>query len=546
MTEHRTTPPLMTQEQLIEALSVANIPTLLMLLVQLTGDESWLEEPFRPTMPKGLDDNDSGGLPEAVQERVREGARLAILAWMEGKPVALEDPDASLIVRMLSVATGEPVAPDYGPMVKADIAQVLTPVLPTQDQVPPTHGVNAIIIGAGVSGICAAVRLAQAGIPYTILERNDEVGGVWSENHYPAAAVDTPSHLYSYSFAPGDWPRWFGSRDHIHAYLQDVARQFNVLPHIRFGTQVVRAVYDDDAKGWVVETAGVDGPQVLRARLVISAVGAFNRPVVPPLPGLSEFEGQTFHTARWPSDLDLSGKRVAVLGNGASAMQVVPAIAPDVAELTVFQMEPHWIAPFPKFKVMVPDSIRLLMRAVPLYHAWNRARLSWAFNDKLHATLRVDPAWPHPERSTNAGNDRLREALTAYLEAELGERTDLVADLLPTYPPLGKRLLLDNGWYRTMRRDNVTLVSDLVAEVRPHSVLTRSGTEIEADVLIFATGFDAVSFLSTLELVGRSGKPLAQVWGRDDAMAYLGLAVPTSPTSSCCTAPTLRRGMAAA
>jgi 4-hydroxyacetophenone monooxygenase len=529
MTPHSRTGKL-SDTDLEVALEAANVPTLLPLLCQLTGDLSWLEKPYRPIAPRGLDDDDTGGMPADVQQAVRSAAHAAISRWLAGTPLAIPAPDPVLVARMLSVSIGETVPAEYGPMIQADVEAVLAAAQGYMRMDEATTDLNVLIIGAGVSGICAAVRLQQDGIPYTIMERNEGVGGVWTENRYPGAAVDTPSHLYSYSFAPYDWPRWFGAREHIHAYVKDVADRFGVLPHITFGATVKTARYDREAQGWLVEVQSADGAcKTLRARILISAVGAFNTPVTPRLPGLASFKGHAFHTARWPQDLDLAGKKVAVIGNGASAMQVAPAIAPEVASMTVFQIEPHWIAPFPKFKAPVPDSIRALIQAVPLYYAWYRERMAWIFNDKTHAQLRKDRDWPHPERSLNKANDRFRQFLTAYIEVELGERTDLLANLVPTYPPFGKRMLLDNGWYRTMRRENVRLVSDRVTEVRPHGLVTRSGEEIDADVIVFATGFDVAHFLSTLDVLGRSGRSLRDAWNGDDAAAYLGLAVPDFP-----------------
>jgi 4-hydroxyacetophenone monooxygenase len=518
-------------DDLDAAVEAANLPTLVMVLVQLTGDLRWLDEPYRPTMPRGLDDHDTGGLPEDRQQEVRLAARAAIAAWLGGAPVVLPDPDVDLITRMLSTSVGEPVGAEYGRFIQAELlAAVAGEAIAAPPSEPAETDLDVIVIGGGVSGICAAVRLGQLGVPYTVLERNHRVGGVWQENKYPAAAVDTPSHLYSYAFAPGDWPRWFGAREHIHEYLEDVARDFGVLPHVRFGVEVTQARYLPDEQAWAVDTVTGDGTrETLRARVVISGVGAFNTPKVPPFPGLETFAGPAFHTARWPEGFEVTGKRVVVVGNGASAMQLVPAIAPEVAALTVFQQEPHWIAPFPKFRTPVPEPVRALLREVPLYHAWYRARLSWAFNDKLHPSLRKDPDWPHPDRSVNLANDRFRQFLVAHIERELGDRTDLLPDVLPAYPPLGKRLLLDNGWYRTLRLDNVRLVSDSLTQVLPTGVRTATGEEIEADVLIFATGFDVVTFLSTIDVVGRSGRALREVWNHDDAAAYLGLAVPDFP-----------------
>jgi 4-hydroxyacetophenone monooxygenase len=508
------------------AVEVANIPTLLLLLVQLTGDESWLEAPYRPALARGIDDNDSGGLSDGLQAEVRAAASEAIAGWLADGAVAIERPTADQVVRWLSSAAGEDIPREYGPMVQREIASA-------GQSLPPGDGLaglDAIIIGGGVSGIAAAARLGAAGLRYRLIERNSRLGGVWNENRYPAAAVDTPSHLYSYSFAPGDWPRWYGTREHIQDYLESVAAQYDVPSRVEFSTTAERAEWDADSRAWRVEVCRADGHrEVLTARLLVSAVGAFNTPMTPAIPGRDVFEGPAFHTARWPAEVDLADKRVAVVGNGASAMQVVPAIAADVARLFVFQREPHWIAPFPRFKQPAPEPVRALMQAVPLYAAWYRARLGWIFNDKLFPVLRKDPDWPHPERSTNAQSEALRGLLTRYIKSELGGRTDLLSSLIPSYPPLGKRLLLDNGWYRTLCRGNVELVADRVTELRPHSVVTSSGREIEVDAVVFATGFDVVSFLSTIEVVGRSGVPLRKVWNGDDAAAYLGLAVPDFP-----------------
>lgn len=527
------------EARLREAIAAANIPTLLMVVVQLTGELRWLDEPYRPTPPRGLDDNDSGGLAHAQQAEVRTAATRAIRDWLGGKPIAIPDPSEDLLVKMLSTSVGEPVPSEYGPMMAAEIAASIntnereqsTPARPgTTTAWDHPSDMDALIIGAGVSGLCAAVRLQEAGIEYTIVERNGGIGGTWLENRYPAAAVDTPSHLYSFSFASHDWPRYFASQEQIHTYLENVATDHGIWPRICFRTEVMSACYEEHAQSWAVTVRCADGSvRTLRARIVISAVGAFNPPKVPRLPGLDDFAGPAFHTARWPERLDLTGKHVAVIGNGASAMQVVPAIAPEVESLTVFQRSKHWVAPFDKFQLPVPDALRHLLATVPLYHVWYRLRLGWVFNDKLHASLQKDPAWPYPDRSLNAANDKFREFLTRYVTAELGERQDLLPSVLPTYPPCGKRLLLDNGWYRTLCRPNVELVTESINQVRSDRVVTHDGAEYQADVLVFATGFEVSRFLSTFDAYGRSGQALSEVWRDDDARAYLGLAVPGFP-----------------
>ena len=510
------------------AVAVANVPTLLMVLVQLTGDRRWLAEPHRPLRSRGLSDNDSGGLPEQVQDEIRAAALDALLAWRAGRPAAIDHPSQDLLLEMMSVAVSEEIPAAYAPMIAGELGLADGPdpaVAPT----PPPEGFLAVIIGSGISGLCAAIRLHQAGVAYVILERHDEVGGVWVENRYPGAAVDTPSHLYSFSFAPHDWTRYFAGQGDILAYLRTVADEFDVRRHVRFGTEVVAATFDERAERWSIEVRGPAGVETLQANVVISAVGAFNKPKIPDVPGAGSFQGLSFHTAAWPADLDLSGLRVAVVGNGASAMQVVPAIVDDVASLVVFQHSPQWAAPFEKFKQEVPAAVRFLLAEVPLYYAWYRTRLAWIFNDRLHASLQKDDDWPHPERSLNAINDNHRRQLTSYIEAELGERTDLLESMVPAYPPFGKRMLLDNGWFRAVARDHVVVETERVHEIKPSSIVTASGREHEVDVLVWATGFDVVRFLAPIEIRGRDGVRLHDVWDDDDARAYLGTAVPGFP-----------------
>jgi 4-hydroxyacetophenone monooxygenase len=525
-----------------DAISRANIPTLLMVLTHLTGDLRWLEAPYLPTRTRGLGDNDSGGLPDAIQREVRAAATEAILAWKAGAPVALPHPDHELLVRMLTVSLGEQIPPEYGPMIEHELRQAVGPSV--KAATPPFPGFRVLVIGAGMSGICASVELAKAGIDHQIIEKHHTIGGTWLENRYPGCGVDVPSHLYSYSFAPHDWQKYFALRDDIHAYFEKVTDDFGVRDRIRFNTEVERATYDADTQEWAVDVRTAEGIQeTLRANVVISAVGAFNKPTRPKLPGLDSFAGPSIHTAHWPAEgIDLTGKRVALIGNGASAMQIAPAIAEQVKELTIFARSPHWAAPFEKFKVPVPESVQLLLREMPLYYAWYRLRLSWAFNDKSHAALQKDPNWEHPERSLNAINEAHRQIMTRYIEGELGDRTDLLEKVVPTYPPFGKRLLLDNGWYRMLRRNNVTLCTDAVAKVHADHLTTTAGDNVEADVIIWATGFDVVHFLAPLQIRGRSGVTIHEEWQGDDARAYLGTAVPGFPNFFCLYGPNTQFG----
>jgi 4-hydroxyacetophenone monooxygenase len=210
-------------------------------------------------------------------------------------------------------------------------------------------------------------------------------------------------------------------------------------------------------------------------------------------------------------------------------MQIVPAIAGKVRSLTVFQRSKQWAAPFVQFRKPIPSGARFLLREIPFYQEWYRQRLAWIFNDRIHGSLQIDPDWPHPDRSINAQNEKHREAFTAYVKAELGSRQDLLADVLPDYPPFGKRMLMDNGWYRTLTRDNVRLVTDSIAEIAEREIVTRSGARHAADVLVIATGFDAVNMLASFQLYGKDGRSIREAWETRGPEAYMGMTIPGFP-----------------
>jgi len=511
------------QALLDHAVTQANIPTLLMVLVQMTGDTHWLDAPYQINRQSGMGDNDSGGLDAALQAEVRTAAIEAIRAWQNGKPLAIEDPPPELLVRMLSNAMGERVPDEYGEFTAAQLSQntrVVNPIYAPDD-------FRVLVVGSGATGMCAAVHLQQAGIPFSVVEKADRVGGVWNENKYPGAGVDTPNHLYSFSFVSYDWPMYFALRDDLQTYMEHVAKEFDLLEHVRLRTEVVKAEWNDAEKYWNV-TLEHDGEQTIeQANVLLSATGIFNPPVWPNIPGIEDFEGPIFHTSDWPQDLSLADKNVAVIGNGASAMQICPEIQDEVASLTIYQRSTHWAAPFDQFRKVVPDAIRYLLREVPLYRAWYRVRLGWTFNDRMHEALQKDPDWIHPDRSLNAINDAHRAFFARYIEQELGDRKDLLEKVLPPYPPFGKRMLMDNGWYRMLRNEKVELIDRPIVEITQNEIKTKTEA-ITPDVLVIATGFDVLNFGTAFEARGRSGQTLTERWG-DNASAYLGTAIPDFP-----------------
>ncbi|WP_256839139.1 flavin-containing monooxygenase [Ornithinimicrobium faecis] len=519
-------PSQMSSTRLASALKVANIPVLTLVLYQLTGERRWLEPPYRPRRSAGLDDNATGGLPVEVQEEVRRAAFVGIRSWMDGASMAVPEPPDDVLVEMLGVSMGEDVGQEYGPMIRSDLG--LDEAREPDVTFPP--GFEVLIIGTGLSGLVMAKSLVDAGVECRLVERAHELGGTWRDNRYPGCGVDTPSAIYSFSFSTFPWSRYFAERDEVQEYLKSMAKSEGLLSRIDFDRDVVEAMYDAESQRWHVNTQTSLGETVVYSPdVVISAVGVFSEMRWPDVPGLRDFTGELVHTADWDEDVVLAGRRVGVIGNGASAMQLVPAVVDDVEHLTIFQRSPHWVAPFPQFQGEVPDVIREFGVAVPLYRRWYRVRAGWTFNDRLHSSLQRDPDWTHPERSVNARNDEHRKFFTSYLDSKVDGREDLREALLPTYPPFGKRILLDNGWFDAVRRPHVTLETKPISHVDGDRVVVEGEEGHQLEVLVCATGFQAVRFLSSMSINGRDGVTLREVWGEDDARAYLGSTVPGFP-----------------
>jgi 4-hydroxyacetophenone monooxygenase len=515
------------ENTLREAIDSGDIRVLLMVLFHLTGDHRWLESPYSPTRDIRLIADPAAGLPIAVQDSVRS-AMFELLRNGVPQPV-IQKPDRDLFLKMMMTCLGEPVGQEYVPMTLQEMGfEERTAARVVGD--PDVGPMSVVIVGAGISGIAAAIRLEQARVPYVVLEKNTEVGGTWFNNRYPDAGVDTPNHFYSFSFAPNpDWTHYFSPREEILEYIQRCVKNFSIRNNIRFGTTVTGATWDEAQQRWSVQCSTAAGTGTVHGTFLISAVGQLNRPKLPSIAGLETFEGLSFHSAEWPDKLDLDDLRVGVVGTGASAMQFVPRVAESARELTVFQRSAQWIRPVELYRAAVPESVGLLFRHVPYYAAWYRFTLAWRYGDGLHRTLKRDPSWPYPDRSINKINDRIRQDLTNHLTEQLGGNTDLVSKTLPTYPPYATRMLVDNGWFATLLRPNVRLVTNSIVEVTTGGLLTADGAMHELDVLAFATGFQASSFLEELDIRGRDGRALADDWADENASAYLGITVPSFP-----------------
>jgi len=512
------------------ALADADIVPTLMVLAHLGAGADLLEE-AAPHIQGAWSFMEN--VPEALRERIRDRLVATLDDYRRNGRALPRQIEPELLRKMMNTAVGQTVGEDYIPLLLEEM-RLSEDTRQVNWRGQPPAGRNdfrVVVIGAGFSGLCAAVALRQLDIPFVVIEKNDEVGGTWYENDYPGCGVDTPNHFFSYSFYPyNKWTHHFSKRDEIQGYIEEVARVYELKRDIRFRTEVTEAGYDEASGEWIVTLRKPDGgSETLRCNAVITAVGQLNRPAVPHIPGLDSFTGPAFHTAAWNHRANLRGKRVVMIGTGASAMQAAPAIAPDVAHLTVVQRTPHWAMPNVNYHRAVTEGQRWALDNIPFFSEWCRFQLFWASSDGFHPTLQVDPEWTQPARSLNAANHKMREMLEAHIRKELEGDEDLIAKCTPSYPPYGKRMLRDNHWYRMLKRPNVSLLSGGVARIEGDSVVMEDGERIAADAIILATGFQASKILWPMEIKGRGGVSIRERWGNDDPRAYKGMTVPDFP-----------------
>jgi cation diffusion facilitator CzcD-associated flavoprotein CzcO len=370
-----------------------------------------------------------------------------------------------------------------------------------------------VIIGAGIAGLCMGIRLKQAGIhSFSIYEKATKVGGTWRENTYPGSGCDVPSHLYSFSFEP--WPtfsRKYSLQPEIECYLDHCADKYGILPHVRFGTEIAHARFDETAKKWKIRTRAGDE---ITADILVSGTGQLNRPRVPDFPGLSEFSGAAFHSALYQHAHDVSGKRVAVIGNGASAIQLVPRIAERALHLSVFQRTPNWIVARGDRAYGV--FARWAFQHLPLLLYLYRALIYWMHEARFFAL----------EKGAPVGRRLEAEALR-FMTSQVA-REELRSKLVPSYPIGCKRILISDDYYPALGRDNVELVTDEIERFTRDGIRTTSGGVHPVDIVVFATGFETATFLAPMEIEGNSGRRLSDTW-RDGAEAYLGVTVSGFP-----------------
>jgi len=401
---------------------------------------------------------------------------------------------------------------------------------------PPLQDVEKFVvavIGAGMGGLNAAVQLQHAGIPYFVIEKNDEVGGTWYENQYPGARVDSPSRTYTHIYGVNfEYPNAFCLQRENLRYFKWVADHFDIRKDIRFKTEVKSVVWNETAKVWEIRTDGPDGPRAWHANAVIASVGFLSRPNLPSIEGMETFEGNAFHTARWPAGLDLKDKRVAVIGTGATGYQLVPELAKLAGHTFVFQRTPNWCFDTKSYLEPFPAQVNWLDRNFPYIRNFIRFRLSWlAGPETFSPIMRIDSHF-EDQHARSALNKKIRQQQLAFLRRKLANRPDLIEKMTPLAPPYSARPIIvdtDYSIYDALLRDDVTLVTDPILKIKPNGIEVQGGDEYPADIIVYATGFKANDFLWPMEVRGRDGKRIEELWEKDGARAYLGTMLPGFP-----------------
>lgn len=528
------------RDQMRANLRQADAGILVAVLAQLTGDLGVVDRyagriSFVPDPPEHIGVTD----PETLEALVDEVAA-AVSAPRRSGTRAPDDP--VLFGRVAPLALGTEVGEEYlGLLLEQGGFHPPQPVLPRTASLPDDFKV--VIVGAGIAGMAAALECAAAGIDYEIIDRNDEVGGTWYTTVYPGIGVDTPSAYYSLSRdINGDWSSYYPQGPEYQRYLQSVADKNGLRERIRFNTEVEGLRWDDAQARWEIRTVGKDGSrEVGYANVVIPAAGYLNRPRWPELAGRDTFGGVSIHSAEWDPELSLRGKRVAIIGAGCTAVQIVDACVDEVEHLTVFQRQPHWVAPRKRLTDDVPDHRRWLNTHIPFYANWIRLKSFWGTADNNYPVIMRDPEWAAEHVSISPANDRLLQLCLDYIDRTFGADSELAKKVTPDFAPYGKRIIRDpGGYYAALTREHVDVEAAEPAQVNERGIVTADGRQIDLDVIIYATGYH-LDFLSTVDIRGRDGVRLADVWG-DSPAAYRGGMVPGFPNMFISSAPNYSPG----
>ncbi len=513
---------------------------LVAVLAQMTGDASVVDR-YAGKIDHVPDPPERAGTTDPATAAALADEIIAAL----GRPRpagAIAADDRGLFATLLPIALGTDVDDEQVDLLLEQGGfRPSQPTLPRTTPIPSTT--TMAIIGAGIAGIAVALAAAEEGVHFEIYDRNDEVGGTWLTTTYPGIGVDTPSAYYSLSREVNpDWSNYYPEGAEYQAYLVALADKHDLRRHIRFGTEVEALWWDEQRQQWQIHSRAANGVRsVDYASVVVTAAGYLNRPRFPDLKGRETFAGTSIHSAQWDPTLDLTGKRVAVIGAGCTAVQIVDACVDEVEHLTVFQRQPHWVAPRKRLSDEVPEHRRYLGRVLPFYAMWHRLKSYWGTADNNYPIILQDPEWSKTHLSISPANDVLLQMCLDYIDRMFGAGTELARKVTPDFAPYGKRIIRDpGGYYAALTREHVDVEASEPAEVNADGIVTADGRQIDLDVIVYATGYH-LDFLSTVDIRGRGGKTLAGEWG-DSPRAYRGGTVPGFPNLFITSAPNYSPG----
>ncbi|BBY66762.1 flavin-containing monooxygenase [Mycolicibacterium helvum] len=513
---------------------------LVAVLAQMTGDASVVDR-YASKIDHVPDPPERAGTTDPATADALADEIIAAL----GRPRpagAIAADDRELFAALLPIALGTDVDDEQVDLLLEQGGfRSSQPTLPRTTPIPST--MTMAIIGAGIAGIAVALAAAEEGVHFQIYDRNNEVGGTWLTTTYPGIGVDTPAAYYSLSREVNpNWSNYYPEGAEYQDYLVALADKHELRRHIRFGTEVEALWWDEQRQQWQIHSRAADGVRsVDYASVVVTAAGYLNRPRFPDIKGRETFSGTSIHSALWDPTLDLTGKRVAVIGAGCTAVQIVDACVDEVEHLTVFQRQPHWVAPRKRLSDEVPEHRRYLGRVLPFYAMWHRLKSYWGTADNNYPIILQDPEWSQTHLSISPANDVLLQMCLDYIDRMFGAGTELARKVTPDFAPYGKRIIRDpGGYYAALTREHVDVEASEPAEVNSDGIVTADGRQIDLDVIIYATGYH-LDFLSTVDIRGRGGKTLAGEWG-DSPRAYRGGTVPGFPNLFITSAPNYSPG----
>ncbi|KAF9891529.1 hypothetical protein FE257_003996 [Aspergillus nanangensis] len=389
---------------------------------------------------------------------------------------------------------------------------------------------KVVVVGGGISGLAAAVQFKRLGLNFQVLERQGAIGGTWLLNSYPDARVDTSSYLFQFKFFKNyPWSEYFASAGETRKYLDGVAEHYQVKEHFYFNREVVGAVWHDETSEWELTVKHADGhDETIICNAVVSGSGLFATPNQPNIQGIKDFKGPIFHTTKWDHSVDYSNKRVALLGTGSTGTQLAPAVASKTKQFTIFQRTPNWIMNMDGYRSVIDEHVRWLFANMPYYWNWY-CYSSHVTSQQLQYMQNIDKNWQAKGGIINERNDRVRQNLTEYIESKAEGIPGLLAKILPKHAPLVRRLVVDNGFYDMLRRENVELVTNPIDRFTENGIKTSDGVEREFDIVVLGTGFKVSQYFWPCKYVGRNGASMDSLWSKDGPRSYLGLVLPGFP-----------------